>query len=358
MDQITDAMEMVDLLHLPAFCVTEGTIQKVNTAAAQRMIEPGTKVADLIRHGAEDYCSFTGGCLFLTLQVSGSDLGFSVVRKKGFDLFRLEQDTENYELQAMALAARELREPLASIMISADHLLQSSVNTDDPKNSEQLARVNRGLFQMLRLISNMSDAGHYASSVSVSMEIRNISALLEEIFSKAAALVAGSGLSLEYAGIPEPVYTQVNPELLERAVLNMISNAVKFTAAGGNIHAKLTRRDKKLYLSIQDSGTGIPEELRSTLFSRYTREPGVEDGRYGIGLGLVIIRSAAAQHGGTVLIDHPQDCGTRITFSLTIRPGTGTVVRSPIMRVDYAGERDHGLLELSDVLPAELYQGI
>ena len=355
MDQITDAMEMVDLLHQPAFCVSDGIIKKVNIAAGQRMIEAGASVAGLIKHGLEEYRGFSGGCLFLTLQICGTDLGFSVVRKKGFDLFRLEQDTENYELQAMALAARELREPLASIMISADHLLPAAVDPNNPTSSEQLARINRGLFQILRLISNMSDADRYASATAVSMEIHNISALLDEVFLKVSALVEKAGLHLEYTGIPDSIYCQVNPELLERAVLNVISNAVKFTPAGGSIQAKLTRRGKKLYLSIQDNGTGIPEELRSTLFSRHTREPGLEDGRYGIGLGLVIIRSAAAQHGGTVLIDHPQDCGTRVTLSLTVSSGSGTSLRSPLLKVDYAGERDHGLLELSDVLPAELY---
>ena len=356
MDQITDAMEMVDLLHQPAFCVTEGIVQKVNIAASQRMIEVGMAVSGLIRHGLEEYETFSGGCLFLTLQICGVDLGFSVVRKNGFDLFRLEQDTENYELQAMALAARELREPLASIMISADHLLPGAVNTDDPKTVEQMARINRGLFQMLRLISNMSDAGRYAAASSVTMEVRNITALLGEIFAKAATLVEQAGLHLEYSGIAEDILTTVNPDLLERGVLNVISNAIKFTPAGGTILAKLTRRDKKLYLTVQDNGMGIPEELRSTLFSRYTREPGLEDSRYGIGLGLVLIRSAAAHHGGTVLIDHPQECGTRVTLSFSINPGSGTSLRSPLLRVDYAGERDHGLLELSDVLPAELYK--
>ena len=355
MDHITDAMEMVDLLHHPAFCVQEGIVVKVNTAARQRLIEPGMPVTDLIKIGAEEYAEFCDGYLYLTLHISETDLGFSVLRKNGFDLFQLEQDAENYELQAMALAARELREPLASIMISADHLLPASVDPNDSKACEQMARINRGLFQILRLISNMSDAGRYASATTVSMEIHNISALLDEVFLKAAALVEQAGLHLEYTGITDSIYCQVNPELLERAVLNVISNAVKFTPAGGVIQAKLTRRDKKLCLSIQDNGTGIPEELRSTLFSRYTREPGLEDGRYGIGLGLVIIRSAAAQHGGTVLIDHPQNCGTRVTLSLTISPGSGSSLRSPLLKVDYAGERDHGLLELSDVLPAELY---
>ena len=103
-----------------------------------------------------------------------------------------------------------------------------------------------------------------------------------------------------------------------------------------------------------DSGSGIAENLRGSLFTRYAREPGLEDGRYGVGLGMVLIRSTAAAHGGTVLIDHPDDCGTRITVSLAIRQGD-PVVRSPRFAIDYAGERDHGLIELSDVLPAQLY---
>ena len=69
---------------------------------------------------------------------------------------------------------------------------------------------------------------------------------------------------------------------------------------------------------------------------------------------MVLIRSTAALHDGTVLVDQPEGCGTRITVSLTIRQGD-TTVRSPRMQIDYTGERDHGLVELSDVLPALLY---
>lgn len=353
MNQITDAMDMVEHLRQPAFCVQDGTIVKVNAAASGRMIQPGTPVEQLLKTGTEEYRDFTDGCLFLSLNVCDQELGFSVSRKNGFDLFQLEQDAEGCELQALALAARELREPLASIMISADHLFPA--DSDDPAAITQISRINQGLFQMLRLISNMSDAGRYAASGSVSMEVKNISALFDEIVTKAAALVEHAGIQLEYSGIPEPVYGLVNPELLERAVLNIISNALKFTPSGGFIRAKAQRRGNKLYLSILDSGSGIPESARNNLFSRHTREPGLEDGRFGIGLGFVIIRSAAQQHGGTVLVDHPADSGTRVTMTLAIRSGNADQVRSPILRVDYAGERDHGLLELSDVLPSELY---
>lgn len=353
MNQITDAMEMVSHLSHPAFCVRDGVIVHVNTAAAGRMIETGTAVLQLLKTGAEEYAEFTGGCLYLTLTVCGQELGFSVSRKHGFDLFHQVEDAENHAMQAMSLAARELREPLASIMISADHLFPEG--SEDPAVNTQLSRINRGLFQMLRLISNMSDADRYAAGP-VSMEVKNISAFLEEVFVKAAALLEHSGVQLTYTGISEAVYGLVNTEMLERAVLNILSNAMKFMPQGGTVQAKLSRRNRKLYLSILDSGSGIPETTRCDLFSRYTREPGVEDGRFGIGLGLVLIRSAAQHHGGTVLVDQPAEAGTRVTMTLAIRPGSSDHVRSPILKVDYAGERDHGLLELSDVLPAELYK--
>ena len=351
MNQITDAMDMVEYMRQIAFCVQDGTIVKVNTAASNRMIEPGTSVEQLLKTGAEEYRDFSGGCLYLSLNICDQELGFSVSRQNGFDLFQLEQDAQSYELQSLALAARELREPLANIMISTDQLFPDS--SDDPTVNSQISRLNQGLFQILRLISNMSDAGRYAVSGAVSMEVKNISALLDEIFHKASTLVEHAGITLKYSGITESIYGLVNAELLERAVLNIISNALKFSPKGGMIQANAHRFGSKLYLSVLDSGSGIPDNARGNLFSRYTREPGLEDGRFGVGLGLVIIRSAAQQHGGTVLVDQPD--GTRVTMTLSIRSGNADQVRSPILRVDYAGERDHGLLELSEVLPPELY---
>ena len=353
MNQVTDAMEMVSHLSQPAFCVREGIIVHVNAAAAGRMIEPGTEVTGLLKTGKEEYADFTDGCLYLTLCVCGQDLGFSVSRKNGFALFCLVQDAENPALQAISLAARELREPLTSIIISSDRLFPEG--SQDPSVNDQLSRINRGLFQMLRLISNMSDADRYTSGTA-SMEVKNIPAFLDELFGKTAVLVERSGVKLTYSGLHDAIYGLVNTEMLERAVLNIISNALKFMPQGGTIQVNLLRRGQKLYLSILDSGSGIPECTRSDLFSRYAREPGVEDGRFGIGLGLVLIRSAAQQHGGTVLVDQPTESGTRVTMTLAIRPGSSDHVRSPILKVDYAGERDHGLLELSDVLPADLYK--
>ena len=82
----------------------------------------------------------------------------------------------------------------------------------------------------------------------------------------------------------------------------------------------------------------------------------MEEPNQGIGLGMVLIRSAAAAHGGTVLVRRMPDGGTSITMTLAIRKKTDSTLTSPILHMDYAGGFDHALMELADVLPPELYQ--
>ena len=353
MEQFHNALEMLDLMTQPAFCVRDGSVIKTNPAAAAFLIETGTKIASMLHTGAEEYAHFSAGCLYLTLSLGGQSIGASVSRMQDFDVFCIEQEHADSHLQAMALAARELRVPLANVMTVADRLLPEAAGSD-PLVREQISHLNRSLFQMLRIISNMSDAGLYAADTGTRQEIRNICSVLEEVFQRASVLTEQTSICVNYTGCQETIYTLLDAQKLERMVFNILSNAIKFTPAGGHIDAALTRRGNKLYLSIQDSGSGISENLKGTLFSRYLRQPGLEDSRHGLGLGMVLIRSTAALHGGTVLIDQPEGCGTRVTVSFAIRQND-TTLRSPGFRIDYAGERDHGLIELSDVLPVGLY---
>lgn len=354
MDQITEAMDMVDHIHQPAFCVREGIIVKTNPAARARMIEAGSPVAPLFSSAFEDYENYTGGCLYANLSLNGQPAGVSVTRKQDFDLFLLLPDSDRQDLQALALAARELREPLSGLMITSDRLFPQ-ITDEKPELEEQVARMNRSLFQLLRIISNMADASRFEAAALPRTELRDVCAFVAEIGEKAKTLAAHAGVTLYCTVHPEPVFCQIDSEKLERALFNLLSNALKFTPAGGEIRLSLKKQGNRLYLRVQDSGCGIPETLRGDLFSRYTREPGVEDSRFGIGLGLVLIRSAAAAHGGTVLIDHPQPEGTRVTLTMAIRTGVENQLRSPIMKVDYTGEWDHALVEFSSLLPPSVY---
>jgi len=337
---------MLDLMTRPGFFVKDDQITAVNLAAQGMLLTPGTNIRELLLTGQEEYAAFQEGCLYLTLELPFGRCGATVFRIEQQNCFLLDQDSDDDALRAMSLAARTLREPLSNMMIS---LRQMSASAD----TKQLAQLNRSMHQMLRLIGNMSDAGR--QSPLSQMEIRDIPEVFSGIFEKAQFLVAQAGLTLHYQSSVTSVLGLTDEDLLERAIWNLLSNAIKFSPQGSTIRAQLSRRGNRLTLSILDCGSGISESLQQTLFQRYLRQPGVEDSRFGLGLGMVLIRNAAARHGGTILIDHPGETGTRVSFTMAIRQDIPDTLHSPVMRVDYSGGQDHGLVELSDCLPIHSY---
>ena len=349
MDLQTDALGMLDLVTVPGFCVKNDQIIKCNTAAQGLFLTPGTDIRELLLTGREEYACFQGGCLYLSLSCQGNTWGASVTRTRDADIFLLEQNPFQPELQALALAARELRSPLSNSMLITNQLLQQQ----DPQAREAHARLNRGLHQLLRIIDNMSDAEYWFAGAC--QETRNITSLMEEILEKASQLAEAAGIKLAYTLPEERIFTVCSAEQLERAMLNMLSNAIKFTPREGTVAVSMTRQGNILRISMRDNGSGIADDILRTAFTRYLRRPVIEDGRHGIGLGMVLIRNAAASHGGTVLIDRPEDGGTRVTLTLAIRsnPGNlGTPVSRPL-----AGGYDPALTYLADVLPFGLYDG-
>lgn len=351
MDQISDIHGLLALMDRPAFCVSDGRIVAANAGAETYMLSPDQEISELLETGAAEYAEFTSGCLFLTLNIAGNRIGACVTRMREWDLFRLEETSDTPELQALALASRELRKYLHNLMSIPQKLLPLAEDNADAQ--KQLAHWNQGLYQLLRVAENMSDANRFSAG-SARPELLDLTAVFRETFEKAASLMADAGFALEYQDLPQPVYGLGDRERLEKALFQMLSNAMKFTPKGGSICGKLTHRGDQLYLSVQDSGSGISGDLRGSLFSRYTRQPGLEDGRYGIGLGMVLIRAAAAAHGGTVLVDQPESGGTRVIFSMAVKTGPDRpgALRQ---RVDFSGGWDAGLVALSESLPPEVY---
>ena len=205
MEEKKDTLGMLDLVIRPGFCVKENQIIKVNQAAESLFITPGTDVRPLLLTGSEEYAAFTGGCLYLTLSLSSHSCGASVTRVDDIDVFLLEQESDNGELRSMALAARELREPLTNVMITADSLFPLCAAESSPRTAEQVARLNRGLFQILRIIGNMSDAERCAAVSH--QETVDIPALFAEFFEKAETLVSHTGITLTYEGPAQPTYS-------------------------------------------------------------------------------------------------------------------------------------------------------
>ena len=333
-----DIAHMLELMDRPAFFVQNGIITAANKAARLRQFPLGGAVAELLMTGAEEYREFTRGYLSLRLSCCGEIYDASVSDLSEGHLFALESRDAGEELRTLALTAQVLRDPLGDVMALVEQL---SADTEP----EQLARIRKGLYQMLRIVGNMSVPPMFRP------EMQDVDAVLRELCEKAEPACGSRGVELCYQGTSRPLYSNIDAQLLTRAIHNLLSNSLKFAADGGRILLELTVGKRFYKISVRDFGTSAHPEL--DLFARWRREPGIEDGRTGLGMGLRLVQLAAAAHGGTVWFDRMKGEGFQVILTLPI--DQNTLVRSCRYRVSYSGDRDPMLLELSDVLPPEFY---
>ncbi len=355
MNTIEHQFSWLELMDRPAFCVKDGLVAAVNSAAEKYMISVGMDVTNIVGAHRQEYEEFTAGCLYLPINAEGLSINSSVTRTPECDIFVISQDTEDSELQALALAAQQLRIPLANIMTVADHLLtELDANAD---TAQQASQLNHNLFQLMRIVSNMSDAGGYKDLIAAGMETVDLAAVIDEVMEKVQAISESTGITIDYTGIRDSVFGLANPEKLERAIYNLLSNALKFSTEGSTVQVTLAQNADKLSLTVCNTHSQVPND--NNYWSRYRRKPSIEDSRYGLGLGMTLVSSVATAHGGTVLVDHPSDTQTRVTMTLAITKGNGTTVRSNVLRIgDYAGGRDKGLLEFAEILTSDAYKNI
>ena len=347
----------LELIDRPAFCVKDGVVVAANSAAKHRMICLETDIHEIVTEHRDVYEAFENGCLYLTINVGKHPCNASVTRTQTYDVFLINQDTDKDQLQVLALAAQQLRLPLSNVMTVVDRLLANLDDTDSV-SQQQANQINHGLFQLLRIISNMSDAGNYQDSYPTNMQTIDFSAMIDEIMEKVQTLSANTDVQLHYCGLDTPVLGVACSEKLERAIYNLLSNSLKFAQAGSTVDVKVVRNGNQLSFIVCNT---MAEDClaQHSFWNCYRREPAVEDSRFGLGLGMTLISAVAALHGGTVLIDHPTQAEARVTLTIAIKKQTTNTVRSPILHIgDYAGGRDKGLLEFAEILPADSYENI
>lgn len=338
---------ILELFDYPAFCVGDGVIRCVNQPAEIHGFAVGQSIYPMLRTDEAAYREFSGGTLYLNLSVGSVTMEACVSRLEQYHLFTLRD--EQPELNAYARAARELRQPLTQILSVAENLFPRLSEGDNPPVTAGLAVMNRGFYQMLRQINNMSDAASCGIS---RMEIRDVSAVFEELMERIADLSAEAGFSLRFQNHPQPIYSLVDCQKLERATYNMISNAMGHCKPGDTIDVSLGLHRNAVCLTVINPGYGA--SVSASMFRQHLQEPGLNDSQNGLGLGFALIQAAAASHKGTFLLCNTPSGGIKATLQFPVCQRSDQL-RSPALRLDYAGERDHGLVELSQFLPDHLF---
>lgn len=356
MEPSSELLVLLDQFPQPVFLVQKNMITHLNHAAQVRQLAVGTPVTKLITIGESEYKQFSDGRLFLTVTIDQIVYNASVVRLDGYDLFILESEYQSPELRALALAAQNLREPLSGAMLSVNGLLNEANAQESGALCEEIYKLNKHLYQLHRLIGNMSDAARYHQRLSLQMEVRDVVGFIAEIVEKVAALTGNSKHGFELQLLKAPLPCLIDAEKLERALLNLISNAIKYSPEGGVIRIVMHQGLNKLYLSVENPKGNSDKDMVKDLFFRFLREPSLENDGSGIGLGLSIVHGAAVAHNGTVLIENPAGEGLKFTMSLSLEQAK-TKLRSPAqLSVDSSGGFDRTLIELADILPPEAFK--
>lgn len=221
----------------------------------------------------------------------------------------LERLSEAFEIQRQftANAAHELRTPLALMQVQLD-LYHSNSHPDNDADTVQMIKMvteqNDRLNKMVKTLLDMSELQTVGRDDEIILD-----ALVDEVLEDLEPLAEGKNIRL----IGKCKYiTMVGSDILiYRLVYNLVENAIKYNHSGGQVTVTADRKEKHVYLSVEDTGTGIPEELKERVFEPFFR---VDKSRSrelgGVGLGLALVREIVRVHDGSIAVKSNPSGGT------------------------------------------------
>jgi len=224
-------------------------------------------------------------------------------------------NSRELQQQLIADAGHELRTPLTSLRTNIELLTRSEETGRPIPEADRKALLASVKAQMTELASLIGDLQELSRSEGQRGERVQVIAL-EDTVESALRRARLRGPELTITADVQPWYVRSEPAALERAVVNILDNAVKFSPEGGSIEVQLTEG----VLTVRDHGPGIPADELPHVFDRFWRSPSAR-ALPGSGLGLSIVARTIEQAGGQVTLSHAQGGGTIATVQL---PGAPT----------------------------------
>jgi signal transduction histidine kinase len=232
--------------------------------------------------------------------------------------------------------SHEFRTPLTLILGPIEDALG---RPDRALRGPDLEAVHRSALRLLRLVNSLLDFSRIeAGRLQSSFEPTDLAVLTGGLAGSFQSLVESAGMKLVVDCPPLPQPSYVDPSHWEKIVLNLVSNAFKFTFEG-QIAVRLRSRDGAVELSVSDTGTGIPVHELSRVFERFHRVEGSRSRSFeGTGIGLALVSELVKAHGGTLRVESTVGRGS--TFVVSIPAGSDHLPKEWTAPVETAPARE------------------
>jgi PAS domain S-box-containing protein len=236
------------------------------------------------------------------------------------------REIDGFKTKFFANVSHELRTPLALILGPVDQLLKEA-NHWAERDIFRLTTIKRNAQSLLQQANDLLDLARIdAQKMPLAYVCANVTALLRDVAGEFAAAAEERSILLVVEGLDE-LYADVDRGKFTRVLVNLLSNAFKFTPVGGRISCSITHvANQRFLLSVQDNGPGVPSAMKEQIFSRFQQGQDALSGS-GSGLGLNIVKEFVELHGGIVVVLDAPGGGAVFQVEMPIRSPGGVVKR-------------------------------
>ena len=293
---------------------------------------------------------FTNNCFLLSTIVIAITSSFVQYRLR-FDEFvsrnsladanRRLKEMDRLKSQFFSNITHELRTPLTMILSPIESMIEGEMGEFSGSQRKYLVPIRRNALKLLKLINDLLDLARIEERfMRIRVERTDLTELLSEIVEHAKPLAARKHIDLELQlrSVGDDLY--VDAEKMERAIINLISNALKFTEEQGRVTLMLEAFDEEVRIGVLDTGVGIPRALLERIFERFSQADGSITRRFGgTGIGLALARELVELHGGRLTVDSAEGQGS--LFSIHLPRGRRHLKPEVLDRRQVGGGDDH-----------------
>ena len=235
--------------------------------------------------------------------------------------YQTEAESSRKKDEFLAMLGHELRNPLAAIL-TANHVMQN-VNIDDPRALRAMGVVARQSNHLGRMVDDLIDLTRIShGKLKLQKERIELRTAVEQAIDTTRAQIERRGHRLSIEIPTAPIALDADPVRLSQMLANLLDNAAKYTPDGGEISITAELADDQIFISVRDTGLGIPKGQLDKIFDLFTQlDASPTSGSRGVGMGLALVRNLAELHGGSVdVVSAGPGQGSMFTLRLPIFP--------------------------------------